>query len=73
MSVIQDKFELELVQVKPMIFDSYYVSLLSEGYKNPKAGLISRYWKATLQGYRSNKKASVPGNYSSNIFIFKKK
>jgi 2-polyprenyl-3-methyl-5-hydroxy-6-metoxy-1,4-benzoquinol methylase len=73
MSVIQDEFGLELVQVKPMIFDSYYVSLLSEGYKNPRASLFSRYWKATLQGYRSNKKARVPGNYSSNIFIFKKK
>jgi hypothetical protein len=73
MSVIQDEFGLELVQVKPMIFDSYYVSLLSEGYKNPKAGLISRYFNAILQGYSSNKKAGVPGNYSSNIFIFKKK
>ena len=73
MSVIQDEFALELVQVKPMVFDSYYVSLLSEGYKNPNSGLISRYWKAILQGYRSNKMASIPGNYSSNIFIFKKK
>jgi 2-polyprenyl-3-methyl-5-hydroxy-6-metoxy-1,4-benzoquinol methylase len=73
MAVIQDEFALDLVQTKPMIFDSYYVSLLSEGYKNPTRGLVSRYWKASLQGYRSNKKAGVPGNYSSNIFIFKKK
>jgi 2-polyprenyl-3-methyl-5-hydroxy-6-metoxy-1,4-benzoquinol methylase len=73
MSVIQEEFGLELIQVKPMIFDSYYVSLLSEGYKNPKAGLIFRYWKAILQGYRSNRKAGIPGNYSSNIFIFRKK
>ena len=73
MEFIQDEFALELVQVKPMPFDSYYVSLLSEGYKNPKGGMISRYWKAILQGYRSNRKAGKPGNYSSNIFIFKKK
>ncbi|MEK0442165.1 MAG: hypothetical protein RL403_1143 [Bacteroidota bacterium] len=73
MAVIQGEFELELIQVKPMIFDSYYVSLLSEGYKNPKAGLLSRYGKAILQGYRSNRRASIPGNYSSNIFIFRKK
>jgi hypothetical protein len=73
MAVIQDEFALDLVQTKPMIFDSYYVSLLSEGYKNPKAGLISRYFNAILQGYRSNNRAGIPGNYSSNIFIFKKK
>lgn len=73
MAVIQEAYDLELVQVKPMIFDSYYVSLLSEGYKNPKAGLLSRYWKAILQGYHSNKKAGQAGNYSSNMFIFRKK
>lgn len=73
MTAFQEQFGLELVRVEPLTYDSYYVSLLSEGYKNPKAGLLTRYIKAFLQGYRSNQRAGKPGNYSSNIFIFKKK
>ena len=73
MTTFQDQFGLELVRIEPMIYDSYYVSLLSEGYKNPSSGIITRYVKAFLEGYRSNRKAGKPGNYSSNIYIFKKK
>jgi 2-polyprenyl-3-methyl-5-hydroxy-6-metoxy-1,4-benzoquinol methylase len=73
MRTFQEQFGLELVRVEPLAYDSYYVSLLSEGYKNPKASLLTRYMKAFMQGYRSNKRAEKPGNYSSNIFIFKKK
>ncbi len=73
MTTFQDQFGLELVRIEPMIYDSYYVSLLSEGYKNPSSGIITRYLKAFLEGYRSNRKAGKPGNYSSNIYIFKKK
>lgn len=73
MTALQAQFGLELVRVEPLVYDSYYVSLLSEGYKNPKTGLISRYFKAIIQAYRSNQKAMKPGDYSSNIFIFKKK
>lgn len=72
-AVLQEEFNLELAETKPMIFDSYYVSLLSEGYKSPNQSLFSKYWKALIQGFRSNRKALIPGNYSSNIFIFKKK
>ena len=73
MTAFQEEFGLELVRIDPLVYDSYYVSLLSEGYKNPKAGLLTRYFKAFKQGYRSNQRAGKPGNYSSNIFIFKKK
>lgn len=73
MTTFQEQFGLELVRVEPLTYDSYYVSLLSEGYKNPKAGLLTRYIRAFMQGYRSNQQARKPNNYSSNIFIFKKK
>lgn len=73
MTAFQEQFGLELVRIEPLTYDSYYVSLLSEGYKNPKSGLFTRYFKAFMQGYRSNRRAGIPGNYSSNIFIFKKK
>jgi predicted SAM-dependent methyltransferase len=73
MAVFQSEFGMELIRVEPLVYDSYYVSLLSEGYKNPSSGTFSRYLKAFLEGYRSNQRASKPGKYSSNIFIFKKK
>lgn len=50
----------------PMWFDSFYISLLSEQYKNGKPGYIA----AVLNGLRSNKKAfSAPENASSVIYI----
>jgi len=73
MTIFQSEFGMELVRVEHLTYDSYYVSLLSEGYKNPNSGLFSRYLNAFLQGYKSNQKAGKPGQYSSNIFIFKKK
>lgn len=67
-------FDLELVRTVPMPFDSYYVSLLSEGYTKPKQNLISKYLKAVKSGWDSNKIAKGhSGKYSSNLFIFKKK
>lgn len=58
------------VKVLPMIFDSYYVSMLSEKYKH---GKIS-YLKAFFTGLRSNIKANKTGlEFSSQIYVFKKK
>lgn len=71
---LEQLFDLELVKVNPMPFDSYYVSLLSEGYINPKQNMISKYFKAIQTGWKSNKSAkSQIAQYSSNLFIFKKK
>jgi 2-polyprenyl-3-methyl-5-hydroxy-6-metoxy-1,4-benzoquinol methylase len=69
----QEEFELSLIDTKPMVFDSYYVSLLSEKYKNPKSSILKNYLNAIKIGFTSNREAKVPGNYSSNIFIFQKK
>lgn len=67
-------FDLELVETRPMPFDSYYVSLLSEGYLHPEQSTISKYLKAVISGWKSNKAAkNEMGQYSSNLFIFKKK
>lgn len=58
------------VKVLPMIFDSYYVSMLSEKCKH---GKIS-YLKAFFTGLRSNLKANKTGlEFSSQIYIFKKR
>jgi 2-polyprenyl-3-methyl-5-hydroxy-6-metoxy-1,4-benzoquinol methylase len=73
MDAFQQEFDIEKVNILPMVFDSYYVSLLSEKYRRPSAFLLMTYVRACYQGFLSNKKASKPGQYSSNIFIYKKK
>lgn len=74
MKNFEQLFDLELIKVKPMPFDSYYVSLLSEGYIKPKQSILSKYLKALKIGWKSNQFAKGQiGQYSSNLFIFKKK
>ena len=53
--------------VRPLIFDSFYVSLLSEKYKTGKSNLI----RAFKTGLLPNLKASKTGEYSSLIYIIK--
>lgn len=59
-------FDMELKEILPMKYDSYYVSMLSEKYKS------GNNIKAVWNGWRSNMKASE-GSYSSQIYILKKK
>lgn len=59
---------LTLVKTKPMIFDSFYVSLLSEKYKNKSNFLI----RAFFIGLWSNIKALSTKEHSSIIYIFQK-
>jgi len=68
-SLIFKKNKLRLVKTKPLIFDSFYVSLLSEKYKKNKA----KYLKAFLIGLISNIVGIFSSRgHSSNIYIFKK-
>jgi 2-polyprenyl-3-methyl-5-hydroxy-6-metoxy-1,4-benzoquinol methylase len=60
---------MHLVKVIPMRFDSFYVSLLSEKYKTGKMNFI----KGFLTGLRSNVKAGSTFEYSSHIYIIKKR
>lgn len=62
------KHGFELQAVKPMKFDSFYVAMLSEKYKS-NGGLA----KAFKQGLVSNMSAAKTGEYSSLIYILKKK
>ncbi len=59
---------LELVQVKPMWFDSFYVSLLSEKYRTGRMNLIQGFWI----GLRSNISGMRTKEFSSHIYIIKK-
>jgi 2-polyprenyl-3-methyl-5-hydroxy-6-metoxy-1,4-benzoquinol methylase len=58
---------LKLVDVKPMWFDSFYVSLLSEKYKTGKMKVFSAFWI----GLQSNLKGKNTNEFSSHIYIFK--
>ncbi|GLB48164.1 class I SAM-dependent methyltransferase [Neptunitalea lumnitzerae] len=57
-----------LVKVLPMVFDAFYVSLLSEKYKSGKMNFFKAFWI----GWRSNWKAKRSGAYSSLIYVLKK-
>ena len=57
-----------LEETKPLIFDSFYVSLLSEKYK---ASSFFQPWSAFLTGLRSNWSARRSGEYSSLIYVLK--
>jgi len=58
---------LELIKVKPMWFDSFYVSLLSEKYKSGKMNFVKGFW----HGIVSNLSGLFSKEYSSHIYIIK--
>jgi len=60
---------MKLIKTLPMIFDSFYVSLLSEKYKNGKMN----FFKAFYVGLRSNIKAITTKEFSSHIYVIKNK
>lgn len=62
------KYGFKFIETKPLLFDSFYVSLLSEKYK---AG-STNYLNAFARGLLSNLKARKNNEYSSKIYIFQK-
>jgi len=54
---------------KPMIFDSYYVSLLSEEYKNGYKNFIKSFVIGTISNLRAK---YIDKQYSSVIYVFEK-
>lgn len=72
MSMLANKFSLDIIETKAMLLDAYYVSILSEKYKNPDKkfkNLLSGFW----QGFLSNKSASKTSEYSSLLYVLKKR
>jgi len=58
-----------IAQYRPMWFDSFYVSMLSEQYKTGKAGLVKAVWVGLL----SNIKAMFDSHKCSSIIYVMKK
>ena len=69
MTSLVEKAGFKFKESKPMKFDSFYVSMLSEKYKTGSVNLV----KSFLVGLTSNFKAKDTHSYSSTIYIFKHK
>lgn len=61
------EIDMEIVTTKPMWFDSFYVSILSEKYKYGKIN----YLRAFINGIRSNGYGILKKEFSSHIYILK--
>lgn len=59
---------LQLVKTRPMIFDAFYVSMLSEKYRKNPLWWFTFLWV----GLWSNLRALFSGQYSSLIYILKR-
>jgi 2-polyprenyl-3-methyl-5-hydroxy-6-metoxy-1,4-benzoquinol methylase len=69
-TALMQKYGFELLDTKPMLFDSTYVSMLSTKYKYGKTSYIEAFGNGLL----SNIKASLGSkDYSSLIYVFKKR
>ncbi|MDB5209484.1 MAG: class SAM-dependent methyltransferase [Sediminibacterium sp.] len=70
MELLGNRKGFTLIDTKPMWFDSFYVSMLSEQYKNGSGNLIGAMWNGMI----SNVKAlGEKKKCSSVIYIFSKK
>ncbi len=65
---LTEKKGLKVIDLIPMYFDSFYVSLLSSKYKEGKMKPISALWT----GFVSNIKAMKSKEYSSLIYVIEK-
>jgi len=67
-SKVFGKADMRVEKTLPMLFDAFYVSLLSEKYKNKSMNPF----RAFYIGLRSNLKAKRSKEYSSIIYVIKK-
>jgi 2-polyprenyl-3-methyl-5-hydroxy-6-metoxy-1,4-benzoquinol methylase len=72
MKILISKHGLKLKRIVPMKLDAFYVSMLSEKYKNNQKLGPMQMIRAFFAGWRSNNSASKTGAYSSLIYILTK-
>lgn len=59
-----DSVQMKVLNIHPLKYDSFYVSLLSEKYKTGKSNYLKAFWV----GFCSNRSASKTSEYSSLIY-----
>ena len=47
------QYSLTLIAIKPMWYDSFYVSMLSEKYKNGKGNIITAFWNGLVSNLKA--------------------
>jgi len=67
--LLVEKFGFTIVNILPMKFDAFYVSLLSEKYKSGKMRWLPALWN----GFWSNLKSGQKSGHSSLIYVVKMK
>lgn len=67
---LANKYNFTLADILPMNFDSFYVSLLSERYKNGKSAFASAVYNGLLSNFKA---IGHQPNHSSLIYVLKKK
>ena len=69
MEFLAKQYNLKIRDIKPMLFDSYYASILSNNHIDNKENII----RPIINGYKSNKYGKNDiNNYSSLLFVLKK-
>lgn len=63
-----EKYRFHFLRSFPLKMDAYFISMLSEKYK----GKHNPYLRAAKNGYKSNIRAKVTGEYSSLVYVFQK-
>lgn len=63
-----EPYGMKIIAVRPMLFDAFYVSLLSEKYKTGR----QNYLRAFYRGLLSNMKAMRTKDYSSLVYILQR-
>ena len=67
---LMEEFDFEIVTIKPMVFDSFYISILSEKYRHGEINYLSSFFnglKSDLYGLSDKK------YYSSLIYVLRVK
>ena len=65
---IFEKNNFQLIDIKPLKWDSFYISILSEQYLKHK----NCFTKGILTGCKSNRKAIKTNEWSSLVYILNK-
>jgi 2-polyprenyl-3-methyl-5-hydroxy-6-metoxy-1,4-benzoquinol methylase len=73
MQTLLDKHHLKIDSIKPMWFDSYYVSMLSTKYQYGKTKLLNSFITGSQSNLKGKSDTNNPYNTSSLIYIISKK
>lgn len=70
MDILAESHGMQVVAHKPMWFDSFYVSMLSEQYKNGYNNFLTAFWNGCLSNWEAFSDVS---KCSSVIYVIRKK